>query len=232
MIPPVFDPDRDSKTGLLNPTELRHYSSQLADPTSNVLDLGEVPLVLGVDCSILLGTMLALRRRGRYGLLFIDGHADFYQPAAEPNGEAASMDLALATGRGPEVVTDLEGRRPFVRDEDVVHLGRRNAQEAEAAGSRRIEDAPITVVDLAEVRRLGMKRVAQLAIDRLGAEGARRVPGSPRLRRPRRRRDARRRLSPFRWFGLGRAVDPARIRLRQRSGRRLGSHNLQPLLGR
>jgi arginase len=41
-----------------------------------------------------------LKRRGRYGLLFIDGHADFYQPEVNPNGEAASMDLAFATGHG------------------------------------------------------------------------------------------------------------------------------------
>ena len=61
--------------------------------------------MLGGDCSILLGNLLALRRRGRYGLLFVDGHADFYHPEANPNGEAASMDLAFATGRGPEVLT-------------------------------------------------------------------------------------------------------------------------------
>ncbi len=56
--------------------------------------------MLGGDCSILLGKMLALRRRGRHGLLFIDGRADFYQPQAEPNGEAPSMDLALAPAAG------------------------------------------------------------------------------------------------------------------------------------
>jgi len=48
-------------------------------------------------------------------LLFLDGHADFYQPSAEPSGEAASMDLALATGYGPPGVGDLEGRSPLVR---------------------------------------------------------------------------------------------------------------------
>lgn len=37
------------------------------------------------------------------------------------------MDLALTTGRGPEVVTDFEGRRPLVRDEDVVQVGQRDA---------------------------------------------------------------------------------------------------------
>jgi arginase len=54
--------------------------------------------------SNIIGIMLALRRIGRFGLLFIDGHADFYQPETEPNGEVASMDLAIVSGRGPTVL--------------------------------------------------------------------------------------------------------------------------------
>src|SRR5919106_168405 len=99
VVPPAYDARRDPVTGLRNPTALRDYAHQLAAATGAVLDAGDIPIVLGGDCSILLGNLLALHRRGRHGLLFIDGHADFYQPAAEPNGEAASMDLALATVR-------------------------------------------------------------------------------------------------------------------------------------
>ena len=40
---------------------------------------------------------------------FLDGHADFQHPSDEPNGEVASLDLAVATGRGPDLLTDLEG---------------------------------------------------------------------------------------------------------------------------
>ena len=167
MTPPPYDPRRDPATGLLNPVGLRDYAYLLADATGEVLDSGVVPVVLGGDCSIVLGTMLALRRRGRYGLLFIDGHADFYQPEAEPNGEAASMDLALATGRGPSVVTDLDGGGPLVRDEDVVQFARRDAVEAAEAGSRRIEDTGITVIDLPEIRRRGIERAMQAASERL-----------------------------------------------------------------
>ena len=123
--------------------------------------------MLGGDCSIVLGNLLALSRRGRHGLLFIDGHADFYQPEAEPNGEAASMDLALATGRGPNIVADLEGRRPLVRDEDVVQVGRRDAEEAERAGSQRIEETSIAVIDLQTLRQLGSDVAAQKAIELL-----------------------------------------------------------------
>ena len=169
--PPAYDPQRDAATGLLNPVGLRDYSVQLADAVGDVLDAGDVPIVLGGDCSIVLGTTLALRRRGRYGLLFLDGHADFYQPEAEPNGEAASMDLALATGRGPDIVSNLEGRGPLVRDEDVVHVGRRDAAEADEAGSQRIEDTVIAVFDAAAVHDRGPERVAGDALDVLTRSG-------------------------------------------------------------
>jgi arginase len=168
VVPPAYDARRDAATGLLNPTGLRDYAHQLCDATGDVLDGGDVPIVLGGDCSILLGNLLALNRRGRFGLLFLDGHADFYQPEAEPNGEAASMDLALATGRGPRVLADLDGRGPLVGDEDVVVFGRRDAEEAEAAGSRRIEDTAITVLDLASVRERGAARAASDAVEHLG----------------------------------------------------------------
>jgi arginase len=153
--PPPYDDRRDRQTLLLNPKAIASYSVALANTVGRTIDVGEFPVVLGGDCSILLGCLLALRRRGRHGLLFLDGHADFYQPEAEPNGEAASMELALATGRGPGIVTDLEGRRPLVRDEDVVAFGLRDAEIAEAHGSQRIEDTAIGVVDLADVRRHG-----------------------------------------------------------------------------
>jgi arginase len=165
--PPPFDPRRDAATGLRNPRGLRDYAHQLAAATDEVLDAGETPIVLGGDCSIVLGNLLALSRRGRYGLLFIDGHADFYQPEAEPNGEAASMDLALATGRGPRVVADLDGRGALVRDVDVVMFGRRDADEAEAAGSQRIEDTAIAVIDLPTVRDRGPEQAARDALERV-----------------------------------------------------------------
>lgn len=165
VIPPPYDQRRDTATGLLNPMGVRDFAYLLADATAEVLDRGELPIVLGGDCSILLGNLLALRRRGRHGLLFIDGHADFYQPEAEPNGEAASMDLALATGRGPSIVADLEGRGPLVRDEDVVQLGRRDAEEAEQAGSQRIEETAITVIDLQTLRQRGADVAARDALE-------------------------------------------------------------------
>jgi arginase len=157
---------RDEPTGLLNPHAIRVFSSRLADAVGDVLARREFPLVLGGDCSILLGCLLALRRSGNPGLLFMDGQADFYQPEAEPKGEAASMDLALATGRGPAVVTDLEGRRPLVRDQDVVVVGYRDQEDAAQHGSQPLPPS-IAAIDLATLRDEGAEGAARRAIDLL-----------------------------------------------------------------
>jgi arginase len=167
---PAFDPTIDAATGLLNPRGLRDYASQLADAVGAVLDEGAFPIVLGGDCTILLGITLALRRRGRFGLLFLDGHADFYQPEAEPAGEAASMELALVTGRGPDLVTNLEGQRPLLRDEDLVVFGFRDADHAAAEGSRPLAPT-IYALDLPSVRERGVERAARDALAHLERTG-------------------------------------------------------------
>jgi arginase len=166
--PPAYDPVRDAGTDVLNPHAIARYSTILADAVGAVLDTGRFPVVLGGDCSILLGTLLALRRRGRHGLLFLDGHTDFYQPSAEPNGEVASMELALATGRGPRPLTDLEGRGPLLRDEDVVAFGFRDADESALAGMQPLPPG-LHAVDLDGVRAAGAATAARRAVDRLGA---------------------------------------------------------------
>lgn len=164
----AYDTERDHETLTLNAHGIAEYSVRLADAVADVIGRGEFPILLGGDCSILLGSSLALKRRGRYGLLFIDGHADFYQPEANPNGEAASMDLAFATGRGPELLTNLEGLRPLVRDQDVVAFGFRDAEEQRKYGSQPLPPE-VLALDLGEVRRLSVKRAAQRAVEHLTA---------------------------------------------------------------
>ena len=224
----AYDTERDSQTLTLNAHGIAEYSIQLADAVTEVVERDEFPVLLGGDCSILLGSTLALRRRGRYGLLFIDGHADFYQPEANPNGEAASMDLAFATGRGPELLTNLEGLRPLVRDEDVVVFGFRDAQEQREYGSQPLP-AQVLALDLPEVRRLGAKQAAQRAVEHLTAAD-RPYAGllhSPGFRRRQRRADARGRLSNPRRFELGRAAHGAGNRARIGTRGRYRDHDLQ-----
>lgn len=164
---PPRDPRRDPATGLLNAPRIRDFAVMLADLVGPVIRRGAFPIVLGGDCSIVLGPLLALRRSGgRHGLLFLDGHADFYQPEASPTGEAADMDLALATGRGPAILADLEGLRPLVRDADVAVLGYRDSEEAARNGSQALPRT-IFAQDLAALRDKGAARAAREALAHL-----------------------------------------------------------------
>ena len=164
---PPYDPRRDPDTGILNAARIRDFSVMLADIVAPVVARGGFPVVLGGDCSILLGNLLALRRSGkRHGLLFLDGHADFYQPEASPTGEAADMDLALSTGRGPDLLANIEGLRPLVRDADVAVLGPRDAEQAREYGSQPLPPT-IFAQDIEEVRRVGADEAARAAIEHL-----------------------------------------------------------------
>jgi arginase len=161
--PLPYNPRRDPETLILNPDALRTYASRLAAAVAGVLRQGKFPLVLGGDCSNIIGIMLALRRGGRYGLFFIDGHADFYQPEAEPNGEVASMDLAIVSGRGPAMLTDIDGLKPLVRDEDIVAFGFRDAEEQRKYGGQDIRETAIHAFELDQVRERGAAVAAEQA---------------------------------------------------------------------
>ncbi len=167
--PLPYDERRDPETGLLNLESIARYSVMLADVVGEVLDEGEFPLVLGGDCSIVLGNLLALRRRGRFGLFFVDGHSDFYQPEANINGEVASSNLAFATGRGPALLTKFEGYERLVLDEDVVVFGFRDLAEQREYGSQPLPQSMLAL-DLVAVRRQGVANAALQAMEYLGRE--------------------------------------------------------------
>jgi arginase len=157
---------RDPRTTVLNGNEIADYTYRLAGVVGPLLDTGGFPVVLGGDCSIVLGSALALKRRGRYGLLFIDGQADFFQPEAEPNGEAASMDLALATGFGPKSLTHFDGRAPLIQPCDAVAFGYRDAKDQADYGSQPLP-AELLAFDLPSIRCMGIEAAAEEAIRHL-----------------------------------------------------------------
>ncbi|GEM_PF-414658 len=140
VTPPRYDPgDWRPGDGVAHAGAIAAYTRRLADRIGALLDNGDFPVVLGGDCSILLGAALAMSRRssevdghvpGRIGLVYVDGHSDFRHPGnASYVGAAAGEDLALATGRGQADLAAIESRRPYFRDADVVVLGIRGHDE-------------------------------------------------------------------------------------------------------
>ncbi|UOQ68816.1 arginase family protein [Hymenobacter volaticus] len=148
----------DPETGVRNAKAIADYSLQLAACVAGLVQEGIFPVVLGGDCSILIGNMLGLKQIGTYGLFFLDGHTDYAWPGLSASGGAAGMDLALVTGRGPTQLTNLGGLSPYVRAEHAWCVGNRDEDEAYLAA---MAASTIHYTDLATVRKLGPHACAQ-----------------------------------------------------------------------
>jgi arginase len=77
------------------------------------------------------------------------------------------MDLAIVSGRGPDILTDIDGLKPLVKDEDVVVFGYRDAEQASSYGSQDVLDTNMHVFDLSRVKDLKVTAAAPLAIRQL-----------------------------------------------------------------
>ena len=131
LTPPRYDRGAwQPGDGVFHAAAIASYSTRLADRLGALFDRECLPVVLGGECSVLLGPAVAMRRRGRYGVAYLDGHSDFRHPGNSRSvGAAGGEALALLTGRGQADLTDLEARSPYVRDADVVLLGIRESDE-------------------------------------------------------------------------------------------------------
>ncbi|MFE0456200.1 arginase family protein [Streptomyces sp. NPDC058914] len=152
VVPPRYDRgDWREGDGVFNAAGIAAYTRRLADRIERHVRAGDFPVVLGGDCSIQLGASLALRRIGRYGLAAVDASPDFRHPGnSDRIGAAGGEEVAIATGRGQEDLTDLEGLRPYLRDEDVRFFGIRDCFADDRAELLALKMPVVTVGELRE----------------------------------------------------------------------------------
>jgi arginase len=162
----LYSDKRDVQTNCLNPQQIRSFSRALCEEVTAVMDAGRFPFVLGGDCSILIGIMPALKLRGSFGLIFLDAHADFYEPERSTTGEVADMDLAIVTGRGPSILTNINNLQPYVNDEKVIHIGQRDLEETKKYGSRDIRETNITCFSFADIQAQGIEKATAAVVQR------------------------------------------------------------------
>jgi arginase len=128
LVPPRYSSIWMPGEGDRNAEAIATFSIDLANRLNEAVDSQRQILVLGGDCSILIGNMLGLKRRSRYGLVFFDAHSDFRHPGNSPHiNAAAGEDLAIVTGRGDKRLIRLEKLGPYVLDEDVHIVGVRQS---------------------------------------------------------------------------------------------------------
>ena len=161
----IDDSRRDPETGIIGFDVLKRASTELRERLDTLLAGGVRPLVLGGDCTPLLGIFAALQRhRRRPGLWFVDGHLDAYDGTTSPTGEAADMELRILLGDGPQGLVDLGERVPLLLAADVLAVGYRHPDESDAPEEVDLIDERVERLDARAVRDLGPPEVVRRAL--------------------------------------------------------------------
>jgi arginase len=173
VIPPVYRDYVRPVGRARNETEVGAYCRALGERVREAASDVRFAVVLGGDCSIVLGSLLGARKaaQGPVGLVYVDAHADFGTPEESHTGSVASMCLALAVGRGETPLARLTGDAPLVNGKDVVLIGRRDAAEP-WYGHAALAASPILDIPGAALSDRGVTDVVAAALKRLASSGS------------------------------------------------------------
>jgi arginase len=152
--PPPYSMHLDTQSGVRNADEIAGYAEKQAVLLQQVLEAGSFALALGGDCSILIGAGLALKKMGRYGLFYLDGHHDFMHPSLSETAGAAGMETAIVTGHGHDKLTNIHDLKPYFGEQHVWCVGNREYDDAYIDPILR---SSIHYTDLKKLRKEGTK---------------------------------------------------------------------------
>lgn len=144
--------------------QIAHTCARLAEMVERAAGNGRMPLVLGGDHSIAVGSIAGMARfysGQKLGVIWIDAHADMNTPESSPSGNVHGMPLACCIGSGPRELAGLAGHVPMVRPENVAIVGLRSVDELERLKVRGTGVHAFTMRDIDE---RGMRTVIQQAI--------------------------------------------------------------------
>lgn len=150
---PKYSNSRDAETQILNANSLADYAREQAYLINNLLSQNKFPFVLGGDCSILLGVAIALKQKGNYGLFYLDGHTDFMDVSLSETGGVGGMAASIATGNGPEKLTNILDLKPYIKEENLWCVGNR---EYDDDYENEIRKSSATYISLQELRKQGI----------------------------------------------------------------------------
>ncbi|MBW3660630.1 MAG: arginase [Gemmatimonadetes bacterium] len=147
-------------------TEIAEVNRRLAERVRGILEDGALPLVLGGDHSISIGSLAGASAWANaddeeIGLLWFDAHADMNTPETSPSGNIHGMPLAVALGHGPSELVEIEGSRPKIRPEKTVLIGARAVDPGER---RLIRESAMRAFTMREIDEDGIVPVLEEAL--------------------------------------------------------------------
>jgi arginase len=149
------------------------YTNQIAESCKRLgmlvgksLAGGRVPVILGGDHSVAIGTVAGVskafrRQRKKIGLIWIDAHADMNTPDTSPSGNVHGMPLACCIGLGPKPLTHLLGYAPKVDPRNVALVGVRDVDQLE---KEHVRNSGVRAFTMRHIDERGLRSVMEEAI--------------------------------------------------------------------
>jgi arginase len=158
--------------GFRNLPEVLRWNELLHDAVYAELAADRLPLLLGGDHSLAIGSISAVarhcrERRKKLRVLWFDAHADFNTATLTPSGNIHGMPVACLCGHGPQALIELSGRTPAISARDIRQIGIRSVDEGE---KRLVHDVGIEVFDMRYIDEMGMGNAMELALALVGAD--------------------------------------------------------------
>jgi len=148
-------------TNLKNLKDIVKVNSLLCKEVSKVMEEGMIPVVLGGDHSIAIGTIFGvLQHKKNLGVIWFDAHGDINTAETSPSGNIHGMPVAVLTGMGHEELTSIGGN-VFLKRENLVYVGSRDLDEGER---KAMKEQGIKVFTMYEIDDMGIKKVMEEAI--------------------------------------------------------------------
>jgi len=144
----------------------------LAAMTQKTVEEGMLPLVLGGDHSIAVGSVAGVaahfrKQEKRIGVLWLDAHGDMNTPDSSPSGNVHGMPLAAIIGYGAPEMTEFMGFKPIVEPRNVALVGIRDLDSKER---RIVKDAGVHIFTMRDIDERGMRDVMAEALRFAGDE--------------------------------------------------------------
>lgn len=150
--------------------EITEVSLQVAEAVESAMDAGTIPITIGGDHSLAIGSIAGVsnyyrKRSEEFGLVWFDAHGDINTPDTSSSGNVHGMPLAVSLGHGDKRLTELCGYTPKVKPNRSVLVGIRDLDQPERDI---INQSGITPFTIRDIDHLGLGRVTDLALGAMG----------------------------------------------------------------
>ena len=160
------NPWTDAVNGFRHLPEVVRWNQLVHDAMFCELQSGRLPIMLGGDHCLGIGSISAVARHCRVAgkrlrVLWFDAHADFNTATLTPSGNIHGMPVACLCGHGPQELVQIGGHVPALNPKDIRQIGIRSVDAGE---KRLVHDIGIEVFDMRYIDEMGMRHTMELAL--------------------------------------------------------------------